>query len=281
LRVRGTRSSSFEVILVLMPESDPKMKSAEGQLDIGRVLSDLRAGPQRWPEALSSFSTALNIYPEFAQDTPEDLRVMREALNARPGIAIANHPSPFDPCFIFQVINRSDVLFMLAEEWSEYVANIVGKQYILPASRDKAELENANERVRTHVATGGLFVMFPGAYMERQISELHFKSGFRHFLSKIAPENMVYAFNIDTPAGVAIRTGILNPPNDSGAKRVQIIPGVALAAMPGPTHIRIKEYCSDASEWQNIVAGSDNLESEEQNALLAKHFLEKTSGGAA
>ena len=241
-----------------------------------QVLTALQSGPGRWGEGLGALARGLNVNTTFIQGGSEHFQEMRENLNTKPGIAIANHPTPFDSCFVFQALNRNDILLVLAAEWSAYASQIMGQKHILAAPHDEEAMEKGNQRVTEHISAGGLLVMFPSAYMEKSASQLRFKSGFRHFVSKIAPDNMVYAFNIDPDVAPTLRTHILGKAEPAD-KVIQVALGVSLRPMPQPTEIKVNESYSTAAEWQKIISDSTALPSDQQNELLAKHFLEKTA----
>ena len=248
-----------------------------GHINPAEIITKLRNGPGKWGEALESLGTGLNLHAKYLASDRENFGEIRENLNKRPGILIANHPSPFDLCLIMPALRRSDTLLMLQQKNFAFLKNVLGEQYVVPATSDRSELIEITGKIVRHIASGGLFIILPSAGEELKTNELHFKSGFRHIVSRIDPSNMVYVFDIDPTIGQTLTSQILGAPNGPEDKPLQIAPGVHVRPLKDPLEIKVNEYCTDASEWQSIISAARGSSGAAQNELLTKHFLEKSA----
>lgn len=241
------------------------------------LIRDLRGGPAAWGSAFKDLGRRLNFQPDYIQSSSESFRDLRENLNTRAGILISNHPSALDMCFIFPALQRSDLLLMVQEKRFEFLATALGPEHVVQASSDPKELPGITDRILNHIKTGGLFVIFPSGGEEVQTNELHFRSGFRHLVSKLDPDNMVYSFFIDPAAGKRVTNEVIGPPRGATDRATLIAPNLHVRPLRERLTVKVNETCSNVSEWQEIIANSTQHASPEKNNLLAKHFLEKTA----
>jgi len=240
-------------------------------------VRNLQGGPAAWGPAFKNLGEQLNFQPEYIQSPSERFGSLRENLNTRAGILISNHPSALDMCFIFPALQRSDLLVMVQEKRFEFLATALGPQHVVQASSDPKKLSEITDRILNHIKAGGLFVIFPSGGEEAKTNELHFRSGFRHLVSKLDPGNMVYSFYIDPAAGKKVTSEVIGPPRGTTDKAMLIAPNLHVRPLREPLTVKVNENCSNVGEWQEIIAHSIQQTSPGKNNLLARHFLEKVA----
>lgn len=243
------------------------------------LLEKLKSGgPIVWGEVSSKLTEYLNIEIDYYKTTEEK----RSRLNSEPGIVIANHPSSIDPCFIFPAIKRADVLVMMQRKRFPFLEKFLGTENILPAPAGAKEFKETLVKIKEHIASGGLFILFPSGGKEMATDEFHFQSGFAEILSEMKPEDMVYSFYIDPKVGAKITSDLVGPPRNSEDAPLLIAP--ELHVRPATEHLTVpvREEYSTAKEWQEIVSNEENGRAAriQRNDLFTQHYLEQFKAGS-
>lgn len=238
---------------------------------LGQALNGAR---QRFIEggypALGDFGCEqLGVRPVYTAERRPEFTDWRERLKTESGLVIANHPGGIDVPAILKALDREDVYFFAARKNMERLADVIGEDHLLKATTDPGELRAIFRRVEAVLARGGLVFLFPTAGSDFNGGPIEFKSGFRYLIKSLRPEQMVYAFQIDTddlraafprpPSGLALGSGVL-------AKKM----GFRAHGGPRPT-VRIDERYTRAQEWQAALQERPDLE---PNTRLTQRYLE-------
>jgi len=245
---------------------------------VGVCLKRLqKEGVKAWGEVFPEIAEHLNIGINYDQSEEDSFSEKRGHLNSKPGILIANHPSIIDPCFILPAIKRSDVLVMTQGKRFSFLKELLGAKNILRAPTGPKEFKEALVRIREHITSGGLFVLFPSGGKEMKDGVLSFQSGFAEILSNMNPKDMVYSFYIDPDVGREINSNLVGPPRDSKDTTFLIAPELHVRPATERVNLVVKEAYSTAQEWQEVFKGEENTSRVHRNSLLTEHYLEKFS----
>jgi 1-acyl-sn-glycerol-3-phosphate acyltransferase len=232
-------------------------------------------GPGVWSELSTSLLNTLNIKPDYVKADTSSFLETRKHLDTEPGILIANHPSAIDLFLVLSQMKRKDLLVMLQRKRFPFFETVLGKDNIVCAPKGKEEMDNIIKRVKQHIDSGGLFIIFPSGGAEIATGELGFKSGFRLLLSEVDPGAMIYSFYIDPEMGDKIQKDLIGPPVNADDKPLLLAPELHIRPSSEPLIVKIDESYSTAAEWQEVAAKSQMFTKQEQNDALLKIFSDK------
>ncbi len=211
----------------------------------------------------------LGVRPVYVAENRPEFAEWRERLKTESGLVIANHPGGIDVPAILKTLERKDVYFLAAGKNVQRLADVVGEEHLLETSADPGKVRALFRRIEDILQRGGLVFLFPTGGTDFNGKPIAFKSGFRALIRSLRPEQMVYAFQINTedfhaafpiaPSGFVLGSSAL-------VKRA----GLVRQHEPFPT-VRINERYTTAQEWKDVLKESSPLEANER---LAKRYLE-------
>lgn len=240
-------------------------------------IEEIKKGPARWGCVFMDIMNILNFEPEYVQESFETSKDLREKLNTRAGILIANHPSSLDVGFIFAALLRPDILIMMQRKRFAFFEKVFGPEHVVAAPSGEEELAEVLRRAEDHIARGGLFIIFPSGGEEIRTGKLRFKSGFRLLLSRMLPEVMVYMMYIDRNAARIIMDESVGPPRRSDDTAILISPRLHMRPLKDRLKVKVNERYSEAREWQEVLGHASEKSSYEQNDLLMEYFLQRVA----
>ncbi len=216
----------------------------------------------------------LNIQPDFVKKNDVRFPSWRKRLKSARGVMISNHPSILDAALLSQALARDDFKLVATREMYERVKGSELARILIPASRKDSihETKGTMRSISDHIGAGGLVWIFPtgGAQIDRSDppKPVHFASGFDFVLKQLAPEDMVYAFHIDTED----LKPVASVPNiNASFLSGEYLPSqLNIAHMREKRLIKIDEVCTDARDWQTVSEATDR---KERNEVFTKHYL--------
>lgn len=250
-----------------------------------KMKDDIEAneGGDLFYDTMKKYLESSNVKPvyETEADNPE-IAAMREKLNTESGIIISNHPGYFDSAVILNLMHRDDLKIVVSSQnYQKFVEFFGPDKFIeaLSAGHDVSRQLAEAKKIRDHLKSGGALLIFPTAGSDavdkkKTDDELHFESGFGHFVKKyLKPDDMVYSFWVE-PDDVAAAVLAEKIPRSAGAlSEVYIGPSANINKLKETKPIRVKEAYSRAEEWQEEMSGPENKE--DKNKKLAAHYLDQ------
>ncbi|MBX4186682.1 MAG: 1-acyl-sn-glycerol-3-phosphate acyltransferase [Candidatus Doudnabacteria bacterium] len=216
-------------------------------------MSEIETPDFRIPNPRSVFQRELeerNVTPVFVKESSPEFGKMREQLNTRSGIAIANHPSNLDVPLVGVAVERTDFKIVSGRKGAPLLAEAIGNDHVISLDRrTPLALKKSFEEIFQQIDNGGLVIMYPTGGQRKHKPNQHneyFQSGIRFILKNIKSESMVYSFYIDP-------TNIDNLGENESVK--------------------IDENITDAAEWQEII--DKNSKNPEQLKVLTENYLTK------
>lgn len=211
----------------------------------------------------------LNIKTEFKSQDDEGFEEGRLRLNLEPGLIISNHPSTIDAPLILQLIKRSDLKIVVKELFYEKSATSpLFQDKLIPARKDpKGALETVNT-ISDHITQGGVVLIFPTGGREIDVHKHNFYSGFRHIVSKIDPQNMVYTFNINLEDSKHLLVKDHLHLNTTAT----VLSGrpIPFSRFDKPSEVSVSEKYTNAGEWQSLI--SEKMPNRDKNRVLSDHY---------
>ena len=198
------------------------------------------------------FLDRLNIEIDYKQKDNPEINNWRDKLNTEPGVVICNHPGYVEIPGILQNIQRSDFKAMVTRKLYDSFAKAFGAKYFVPAYKTLPELKQAMVGIRQHITEGGLFMIFPSGGDREDGKDVTFNHGFRTILQIMKPEDMVYAYQVNTEQSLDLKN-----------KKIKDFVGLASdmlshekfnpIKMGEPRVVEMDELYTQAGSWQEVV----------------------------
>jgi len=236
-------------------------------------LVEFKQGPQTWGPIFKEIGKQLNIETEYVKEQSPLFKDMRRQLDTEAGMLIANHPSSLDFFFVFPTLTRQDVLCMTQRKRFPFLEQTFGSKYVVQVPEGVGESLEATKRIEEHISSGGLFILFPSGGEEIATGVLRFKSGFRHFLSRLSPESMIYAMHIDPKAGETIMKNVVGAPPKAGGVPELIAPNLHVRPNPEILRVLVDETYTQTADWQKVLREQSTTAGDEEKDPLTQHYL--------
>lgn len=252
------------------PEQKQSTKKQENLSSKTRAFREVHKLAQSadMESAVDKFFVICDIQPEYiqAKENPDKSSEMRRKLQTESGVVISNHPGIIDILFILKAIgNRTDVKIFSAQQVAKMYGELFGQENAITIGDLDYE-----EKMLSHIKSGGLMIFMPTAGEERNSREIKFKRGFGNiFVQKLNPDCMVYNFYVN-PKDIEEIIGETtfknysepNPKRDtlfSRFNRVISDSKESAGLIHGePAPVRVYERYSQIKDWQAL--GSNDPE---------------------
>ncbi|MFZ5390718.1 MAG: 1-acyl-sn-glycerol-3-phosphate acyltransferase [Patescibacteria group bacterium] len=217
---------------------------------------------------------AVNVRIDYTKEHDSAFAVMRQKLQTEPGLIIGNHPGYIEIPAILNVLDRSDVKFMVTHHLYEHFTKQFGEKYFVPNSRNLADLKPVLRDVNDYVKDGGAVMIFPSGGGETNIQHPEFKSGFRFFLQQLPKEAMVYSFYTDPDQSRQLVKECL--PDFAGLSSDVLTKGALnINRLSQEQVIEVAENYKTAGDWQAVL---NNNNGRDKNKVLSEYFLNQFVG---
>lgn len=211
----------------------------------------------------------LNIKTRIESQNEPDFEDGRKRLNLEPGLIISNHPSTIDAPLILQLIKRSDLKIVVKELFYEKsVTSPLFQDKLIPARKDPKGAVETVSAISEHISQGGVVLIFPTGGREIDVHKQNFYSGFRHVVSRLDPQDMIYTFDINLEESEHLSIKDHLNLNTSAA----VLSGrpVPFSRFNKPSEVSVSEKYTNAKEWQALI--SEKIPNRDKNRVLSDHY---------